>query len=100
MVKFPPDVKNEMLGKMASNDLAEISFAGVTARNGFLDSPTTKKQREDHQQRLFRGIPDEPQITLVMVAMEDAPENQQSNNNDLNLQRTIQHILTIRRSDG
>ena len=86
-----------MLGKMASNDLAESSFAGVTvqvqcygridmwsaaaisdtARNVFLDCPTTKKQMEGHQQGLFHGLPGELHITLVVVAMEDAPENRQ-----------------------
>ena len=30
--KCPEDVKKSMLGKMASNDLAESSFAGVTAQ--------------------------------------------------------------------
>ena len=79
---------------MASNDLAESSFAGVmapvqcygridmcstaavsdTARNGFLYRPTTKNQMEGHQQGLFHGLPYELQITLVMVAMEDAQE--------------------------
>ena len=80
---------------MASTNLAESSFAVGTAqvkcygriymcsaadfietvRNGFLDFPTTKKQMEGHQQGLFHGLIDELQITLVMVAMEDAPEN-------------------------
>ena len=46
-----------------------------TARNGFLDLPTTKKQMEGHQQRFFHGMPNEMQITLVMIAMEDAPQN-------------------------
>ena len=74
---------------MASNDLAESSFAGVTAqvkfygridmcitaavrdtaRNGFMYRPTTKKQMEGHQQGFFHGLPDELQITLVMVAI-------------------------------
>ena len=78
---------------MASNDLDEISFAGVTSqdhcysridmcsayavsdttRNGSLDFPITKNQMEVHQQGLFHGIPDELQITIVIVAMEDAP---------------------------
>ena len=82
-----------MLGKMASNDLAESSFAVVTAqvqcyrriymcsasaftdtaRNGFLDCPTTKKQMEVHRQGLSHGLTDELRITLVMIAMEDAP---------------------------
>ena len=59
-----------MLRKMASNDLSEISFAGVTeqvqcyiridicsadavsdtSRNEFMYCPTTKKQMEGHQQ--------------------------------------------------
>ena len=62
--RFPPDVKKEMMGKMDTNNLAESSFAEVTsqvqfygridmcsaaavsdtARNGFLDRPTTKKR--------------------------------------------------------
>ena len=89
----PPEVKKAILSKMSYNDLAESSFVGVTAkfqcygridmfgaaavsdtaRNGFLDRPTTKKQIEGRQQVLFHGLPDELQITLVMVAMEDAP---------------------------
>ena len=109
---FPLDVKKATLGKMASNNLAKSSFSGVTAqsqcngqidmcsaatvsenaRNGFLDHPTTKKQMEVYQQVLFHGLPDELQITLVMVAMEDGPEKRQSNNNDLNRQHTMQHM--------
>ena len=78
---------------MASNNLAESSFSLVTAqfqcygqidvcslatvsdtaRNVFMDRPTTKKQMEGHQQVFFHGLPDELQITLVMVAMKDAP---------------------------
>ena len=78
-----------MLGKIESNDLAESSFAGVTAqvqcysridmcsvdyvsdtaRNGFLDLPTTKKQMEGHQQGLFHVLTYEMPITLVMVAI-------------------------------
>ena len=101
-----------MLSKMASNNLAESSFAGVTpkvqcygqiymcstaavsdtSRDGLLDHPTTKKQMEGHQQELFHEIPNELQITLVMVAMENAPENRQSNNNNINRQRTMQQM--------
>ena len=64
----PPNVKKVILGKMASNNLAESSFVGVTAqvqcygrkdmysaddvsdtaRNVLLDLPTTKKQMEGH----------------------------------------------------
>ena len=45
---------------------------------------------EGHQQGFFHGLPDELHITILMVAMEDAPEKRQSNNNDLNPQRTMQ----------
>ena len=102
--------KRRCFGKMAYNNLADISFVVVTAqvqccgridmcsesavsdtaRNGFLGCPTTKKQMESHQQGLFHELPDELYITLVMVAIEDAPENRQSNNNDLNWQLTMQ----------
>ena len=101
-----------MIGKMASTDLAESSFARVTAQvqchgriymcstasvsdttsNGFMDCPTTKKQIQGHQQGLFHRLPDELQITLVIVAMEDALENRKSNNNDMNRQLTIRQM--------
>ena len=57
-----------------------------------MDRPTTKKQMEGNKQGFIRGLPDELHITLVMVAMEDAPENQQSNNNDMNRQRTMRQM--------
>ena len=63
-----------------------------TASNGLLDHITTKNQMEGHQQGLLHGLPDELNITLVMVAMEDAPENRQSNKNYLNRQRTMRHM--------
>ena len=89
--------KRRCFGKIPSNNLAESSFSGVTAqvqcygriymcsaatvsdtaRNGLLDHPTTKKQMEGHQQGLLHGLPYELYITLVMVDMEDAPENRQ-----------------------
>ena len=104
--------KRRCFGKIPSNNLAESSFSGVTAqvqcygridrcsaayfsdtaRNRFVDRPTTKNQMEGHQQVFFHGLPDELQITLVMFAMEDAPENWQSNNNDMNWQRTMRHM--------
>ena len=47
---------------------------------------------EGHQQGLFHGLTNELLITLVMVAMEDAPENRQSKNNDLNRKRTMRQM--------
>ena len=41
---------------------------------------------------MLHGLSDELHMTLVMIAIEDAPENRQSNNNDLNRQHSMQHI--------
>ena len=88
----PDSVKEKMLGKMASNDLAESSFAGLTAqiqcygrigmcnaaavsdtsRNGFLSRATTKKEINEQKKGLYHTLPQELQITLGMVCMEDA----------------------------
>ena len=73
-------------------DMCSVDYVSDTARNGFLYLPTTKKQMEGHQQGFFHGLPDELQITLVMVDMEDAPENRQSNKNDPNRKRTMRHM--------
>ena len=41
---------------------------------------------------MFHGLPDELHISLVMVSMDDSPENRQSNKNDMNWQRTIRQM--------
>ena len=81
------------MGKMATNDHAESSFAGVTsqvqyygrigmhnaaaasdtARNGFLQRPLTKKEHESVKRGLFHELPEELRVTLLIMAMEDAP---------------------------
>ena len=96
-----------MLGKMVTNDLAESSFAGVTAqvqtygridmcsaatvsdmaRNGFFARPTTKKNIGNDKRGVFFTLPEELRLTAVMVAMEDAPYTRDSNNVTLALQR-------------
>ena len=73
------DLKEELLGFMSVNDLAESSFAGVTAqlqvfvrigmssaatisnmaRNGFLDQPTTNKEMSDNKTSMFHDFPEE-----------------------------------------
>jgi hypothetical protein len=103
----PEEVKEAMLGLMATNDLAESSFAGVTAqvqvygrigmcnaaavsdvaRNGFLHRPTTKKEIEKGKRGLYHDLPEELRLTLLIVSMEDAPETRQSNNEGLEKQR-------------
>ena len=65
-----------MLGKMAYNDLAESSFAGLTAqiqcygrrgmynaaavsdtsRNGFLSRPTTRKEINEQKRGIYHTI--------------------------------------------
>ena len=99
--------KANMIGKMAMNDQAESSFAGVTAqiqfygrigmchaaavsdtgRNGFLSRPTTKQDIRDIKQGLFHGLPEELQLTLGMVAMEDTRATHASNEEALERQR-------------
>ena len=94
-----------MLGKMVTNDLAESSFAGVTtqvqtygridmcsaaavsdmARNGFFARPTTKKSIDNDKRGIFFTLPEELQLTVVMVVMEDAPYTRDSNNEALAL---------------
>ena len=98
------EVKEALLGIMAVNDLAESSFAGVTAqvqvfgridlasaaaisdinRNGFLDrSPID----DDTATGMFHGLREELQLTAVMCAMEFAPATRQANNDALEAQR-------------
>ena len=77
---------------MASNNLAESSFAGLTAqiqcyghigmcnaatdsdtlRNGFLSRPTTRKEINKQKIVLYNTIVQELHITLGMVCMEDS----------------------------
>ena len=101
--------KEAMLGKMATNDLAESSFAGVTAqveyygrigmhsaaatsdmaRNKFMDRPLTKKDMEKNERALLHGLPEELKVTLAIMSMEDAPATRQSNNKALETQREM-----------
>ena len=84
----PEDVKKAMLGKMASNDLAESSFAGVTAqvqcfgrigmsaaaavsdtaRNGFLFRGEMKKRINRKRKRDSAKMPEkEKKLVCIMV---------------------------------
>ena len=103
----PEDVKEAMMGLMAVNDMAESSFAGVTAqvqcygcigmhaaaavsdmsRNEFLSRPTTKKDISKGERGLFHGLPEELRVTAMMAAMEEAPATRQSNNASIEAQR-------------
>ena len=105
----PEEVKEAMMGTMAVNDLAESSFAGVTAqvqcfgrigmhaaaavsdmsRNEFFFRPTTKNEISNDKRGLFHGLPEELKVTAVMTAMEDAPATRQSNNASLDAQRAM-----------
>ena len=101
--------KKAMLGKMATNDLSESAFAGVTAqvqcygridmfsaaavsdvdRNDFLSRPLTKKEMEADERGLFHGLPEELKVTLALMAMKDAPATRQLNNAALEQQRKM-----------
>ena len=104
---FPETTKKAMLGKMATNDLAESSFAGVTSqvqnygrigmfnatdisdmsRNGYLSRPITKKDLKEVNMGLFHDLPEELRLAAVMAEMEDAPVTHKANNQSLELQR-------------
>lgn len=105
----PEQTKKDMLGMWATNDLAESSFGGVTLQvqcfgriglcnaaaisdmrmNSFLSRPTTSKEMESDKRGLVHGLPEELKITLLMVAMEDAPATRQSNRDALSKQREM-----------
>jgi hypothetical protein len=84
------EVKTALMGKMAVNDRAESSFAGITAqiqdygrigyangaaisdmgRNGFLDLPLTKTDLKGQKRGMFYSLSKELQLTAVVAAME------------------------------
>ena len=98
-----------MPGKMATNDLSERPFAGVTAqvqcywqidmfseaavsdvdRNDFLSRPLAKKEMEADECRLFHDFPEELKVTLALMATEDAHPTRQLNNEALEQQRKM-----------
>jgi hypothetical protein len=103
-------LKDALMGMVAVNDLAESSFAGVTAqvqvfgrigmanaaavsdisRNGFLHRPVTKKElKKPDAHGLFFGLREELKMTAVMAAMEMAPATRERNNRAVEQQREI-----------
>ena len=87
-----------MLGKMATNDLAESSFGTVTnqmQRFSRIDiagaAAVSDLQRNQFLNRvgekgIFHNFSDEIQISLVLTAMEDAPRTRRENRSLLNRQ--------------
>ena len=95
--------KKVMLGKMAVNDLAGSSFTGVTPhvtvyrrigmhtaagvrdvnRNRFLARPVSKEEIKDNSRGLYRGLPEELQVSAIMMCMEDAPKTIRANRDSL-----------------
>ena len=76
---LPETTKKSVLGKILTNDLSEISFAGVTfqvqiygrigmcnseaiseiSRNGYLSCPTTKKDLKEGDRGMFHDFPED-----------------------------------------
>ena len=116
----PEQTKKDMLGKWATNDLAESSFGGVTLQvqcfgriglcnaaaisdmrmNRFLARPTTKKQAEGSRMGLVHELPEELKISLLMVAMDDAHETRQSNRDALSRQRQMKKKTRVGKAKG
>ena len=85
----PETTKKAMLGKIVTNNLAEISFSGVTiqvqtygqigmynpaaiinmSRNVYSSRPTNKKELKDINRGIFHDFPEELQLTAIMEAM-------------------------------
>jgi len=100
----PEEAKKALLGALAVNDLAESSFAGLTAqlqffgrlglasaaavsdmaRNKFLSR--AKPEANDGNTGLFHQLPGELQVTALMCAIEFAPDTRESNNAALQAQ--------------
>ena len=94
------DMKQQLMGKLAVNDLAESAFAGLTSQlksfgranldslagvsdmmfNGFMDRPTTPMQIKGNQRGLLHCLPYEMRIALVKSAKKYAPATKKSNN--------------------
>ena len=104
------EMKMALMNMVAVNDLAESSFAGVTAqvevfgrigmvkaaavsdmsRNGFLNRPVTINEKKDpNAYGLFHGLPEELKITAVMTAMEKAPATREANSRAVERQREL-----------
>ena len=98
---LPENLKEALLGFMAVNDLADISFAGLTdqlqvfvrigmtsasaiidiARNGLLYRPTKNKDTSDKKTSPFHYFPEELHITAIMCTVQEAPDTKQLNTN-------------------
>ncbi|KAL7553860.1 hypothetical protein ACHAWF_017484 [Thalassiosira exigua] len=108
----PDSVKRAMLGKMASYDLAESSFAGVTAqlqsfgqiamgsaaaisdakRYQFFYRPIDNKSIKKGDLGMFHTLPEELQVTATISAMESAPQMRKKNNKARDRQREIREL--------
>ncbi len=58
-------------------------------RNDFLFWPTSCKDIAADKRGLFHGLPEELKVTLIMTAIEDAPEARRMNTAALELQRKM-----------
>ena len=102
----PDGIKMDMLGKMATNDCAESSFAGVTnqlqqfsrisipAAAAVNDMKRNQFLNRNRNKGLFHGFPDEIQSALMIVATEDAPATTKENKERLDVQREAKRKKT------
>ena len=73
-----------MYGRIGMHEAAAVSNVD---RNNFLSRPTTKKDIKEGKRGLFHNLPEELKVTVMIAAMEDAPETHQSNRDVLEKQR-------------
>ena len=68
--------------------------AGVSDvnRNCFLARPVSKKEMEENSHGLFHDLPEELQVSAIMMCMEDAPDTIKANEDSLLEQRKMRLI--------
>ena len=102
----PEEIRKDMIGKWATNDIAESCFGGVTSHiqrysriNISNAAAVSDMQRNKFFKRtggdnvgLFHGLPEGTRMALVKVAMEDAPKTTEINNVLLNRQREAKRL--------
>eukprot|EP00957_Ditylum_brightwellii_P057620 4369468-Ditylum_brightwellii.AAC.1 len=75
----PEEINGAIIRKMATNDLAESLFAGIT---------TQTKEISKGIKGMFHTLPEELRLTAIIVSIEDAPATRESNSKALSLSNT------------
>ena len=80
------------IGRRGGGSRFKAAAVSDVDRNDFLSRPTTKKEIEADERGLLHGLVEELKLTLIIMAMEDAPATRQSNNESLERQRKMKQL--------